>query len=268
MVGKNLTGKVAVVTGGLGMLGSRFANTLVRAGAKVAVIDLRDENPGVIKPKDFRNVSLYKTDITKSEGVKTVFDEITRTLGAPAVLINCAGIDSKPNAPPDQNGPFENYPEKMWDIVLDSHLKGAFLASREFLRKFRAAGLDNGSIINISSTYGLVAPDQSMYEYRHKRGENFFKPVAYSVAKAGMLGFTKALAGYCASFGVRVNALAPGGVYSGQDKEFVHEYEKRTMLGRMAKPDDFNAAILFLASDASSYMTGATLVIDGGWTAR
>ena len=135
--------------------------------------------------------------------------------------------------------------------MIDSHLKGAFFVSQAFLRAYRADSRPEptGSIINVSSTYGVVTPDQSIYEYRRREGVPYFKPVGYSVAKSGVLNFTRWLAEYCAPFGVRVNTLVPGGVREeGHAPEFVAEYEKRTPLGRMARPDDYNGAVLFLAS--------------------
>ncbi|MBI2670121.1 MAG: SDR family oxidoreductase [Candidatus Yanofskybacteria bacterium] len=258
----DLTGRIAIVTGGLGMLGNQFADTLTTAGATVALVDIKQQN----KSADSRKFS-HQADITKFDEVKTALSQIRKDLGVPSILINSAGLDSPPDAPINVNGPFEDYTEETWDAVIDSHLKGAFLVSREFLRHFRSAGLNKGSIINISSDLGLVAPNQKIYEYRRKKGENFYKPVAYSVAKAGMIGFTKWLAGYSAPLGIRVNALAPGGVYNQQDPEFVQAYNQRTMLDRMANIDDYNGAILFLASDASEYMTGTILSVDGGSTA-
>jgi NAD(P)-dependent dehydrogenase (short-subunit alcohol dehydrogenase family) len=155
------------------------------------------------------------------------------------VLVNNAGMGSSPVGATLENGPFEEYPEAAWDTMIDSHLKGAFFVTQAFLRAYRAASQPDsgGSIINVSSTYGLVTPDQSLYDYRRREGVPYFKPIGYSVE-------------------------------DGHAPEFVAEYEKRTPLGRMARPDDYNGAILFLASRASSYMTGATLVVDGGWTAR
>ena len=138
-----------------------------------------------------------------------------------------------------------------------------------FVRQFRAAGATGGSIINVSSTYGVVSPDQSLYEYRRAAGEPFVKPVGYSVAKSGVLNFTRWLAEYGAPLGIRANTLVPGGVReAGHADAFVSGYEQRTPLGRMATEADYNGAVLFLASRASAYMTGATLVVDGGWTAR
>jgi len=196
---------------------------------------------------------------------------VATSLGAPTILVNNAGMGSSPVGAALENGPFEDYPEAAWDTMIDSHLKGAFFVTQAFLRAYRshAAPGRNGSIVNVSSTYGLVTPDQSLYEYRRREGAEYFKPIGYSVAKSGMLNFTRWLAEYCAPIGVRVNTLVPGGVREeGHAPEFVAEYEKRTPLGRMARPDDYNGAVLFLASPASSYMTGAMLVVDGGWTAR
>jgi NAD(P)-dependent dehydrogenase (short-subunit alcohol dehydrogenase family) len=153
--------------------------------------------------------------------------------------------------------------------MLESHLKTALVTSQVFLTRFRNGRLSAGSIINVSSTYGLVSPDQSVYGDRRQGGIEYYKPIGYSVAKSGVLNFTRWLAEYAAPFGVRVNTLVPGGVEEpGHAPAFIAEYVKRTPLGRMAREDDYNGAIVFLAARASAYMTGAMLVIDGGWTAR
>ncbi len=257
----DLSKAVAVVTGGAGMLGSEYVATLRSAGAKVAAIDIRKPDT----PQ--QNVLYIECDITSAEAVKQAFDQIEAGLGTPTVLVNNAGRDIRPDAPVSENGLFEDYPEAAWDAVIDSHLKGAFLVSKEFIKRNRAAKL-GGSVINVSSTYGVVSPDQSLYEYRRKAGESFYKPVSYSVAKSGMLNFTRWLAEYAGPLNIRVNTLVPGGVENSQDETFLAEYAKRTMLGRLAGKNEYNGAVLFLASDASSYMTGSTLIVDGGWTAK
>ncbi len=256
----DLTGQVAIVTGGSGMLGSEYVKTLAGAGAKVANIDVRMPDP----PQAHLNIT---ADITARSDVARAFDEIELKLGTPTILVNNAGLDVRPDAPASENGLFEEYPEASWDAVIDSHLKGAFLVSQEFIGRNRAAK-KGGSIINVSSTYGVVTPDQSVYEYRRMRGETFFKPVAYSVAKSGMLNFTRWLAEYAAPHRIRVNTLVPGGVENNQDEEFMREYSKRTILGRMARKDEYNGAVLYLAAPASSYVTGSMIIVDGGWTAR
>jgi NAD(P)-dependent dehydrogenase (short-subunit alcohol dehydrogenase family) len=213
-------------------------------------------------------VSTHLVDTTDRNAVDAAVDRIARGFGAPTILVNNAGLGASPADAALETAAFERYPESAWDAMMQSHLKSALIASQSFIARFRADKPAAGSIINISSTYGLVSPDQSIYESRRRGGAEFYKPVGYSVAKSGMLNFTRWLAEYGAPFGVRANTLVPGGVReSDHAPEFVAEYEKRTPLGRMAADTDYDGAILFLASRASSYMTGATLVVDGGWTA-
>jgi len=223
--------------------------------------------------RDGRPVSVHRADLVQRGDVVAAMRAAVGRFGPPTILVNNAGLGSPPNASAADNGPFEQYPESSWDVMIDSHLKSAFLVSQQFLTEFKAArsanGALQGSIINISSTYGVVSPDQSVYDYRRRGGHEYYKPIAYSVAKSGMLNFTRWLAEYAAPLGVRVNTLVPGGVQEADHApEFVAEYVKRTPLGRMAHDDDYNGAVLFLASAASAYMTGAMLVVDGGWTAR
>jgi NAD(P)-dependent dehydrogenase (short-subunit alcohol dehydrogenase family) len=266
----DLSGQVAIVTGGAGRLGREYTRTLAQAGAKVAVFDL----PGATRQSagELRDgIMLHALDIVDRDAVSDATREVAARLGTPTILVNNAGMGASPVGAALENGPFEDYPEEAWDTMIDSHLKGALFVTQFFLRAYRARRGDHstGSIINVSSTYGVVTPDQSLYEYRRREGVEYYKPVGYSVAKSGVLNFTRWLAEYCAPIGVRVNTLVPGGVREeGHAPEFVAEYEKRTPLGRMARPDDYNGAVLFLASPASAYMTGATLVVDGGWTAR
>ncbi len=267
----DLTGEVALVTGGLGRLGRAYVRTLAHAGARVAALDIAGA------PDSFRalsaegcDVRTELVDLTVRAGVEAAVARVAADLGTPTILVNNAGRGSSPATAGAENGPFEDYPEVAWDTMIDSHLKSALLVSQAFVRQFRAGAQGKpGSIVNVSSTYGVVSPDQAIYEYKRGGGVQFFKPVGYSVAKSGVLNFTRWLAEYGAPLGIRANTLVPGGVREdAHAPEFVAEYEKRTPLGRMATEDDYNGAVLFLASRASAYMTGAMLVVDGGWTAR
>ena len=268
-----LDGEVAVITGGLGRLGSQYARALSSAGAAVALFDIATAPSPAIRAlvEGPAPVSTHVVDTTNRAAVDRAIAAVTARFGAPSVLVNNAGLGSSPADALLETGQFEQYPESAWDAMMTSHLKSGLVASQSFLAAFRKSRRAAGSIINISSTYGVVSPDQSLYEWQRRSGADWFKPVGYSVAKAGMLNFTRWLAEYCAheKLGVRVNTLVPGGVREpGHSDEFVKAYERRTPLGRMANDDDYNGAIVFLASRASAYMTGAMLVMDGGWTAK
>lgn len=266
-----LDGQVAIVTGGLGRLGTQYARALSSAGASVALFDVAAQRGATLEAliNEGARISTHVVDATVRDAVDAAVADVAATFGPPSILVNNAGLGSSPADAALETGRFEQYPESAWDAMLDSHLKSALVVSQSFIAQFRDARLDAGSIVNVSSTYGMVSPDQAVYDYRRQDGSEFFKPIGYSVAKSGMLNFTRWLAEYCAPFGVRVNTLVPGGVKeAAHAPAFVAEYVKRTPLGRMANDDDYNGAIVFLASRASAYMTGAMLVIDGGWTAR
>ena len=266
-----LDGHVAVVTGGLGRLGSQYARALTAAGASVALFDQTDQRSALLTRliDNGARISTHLVDATVRAAVDAAMADVVSRFGAPSILVNNAGLGSSPADAALETGRFERYPESAWDAMMESHLKTAFVVSQSFIAQFREAALTSGSVINVSSTYGVVSPDQSVYAYRRHDGSEFYKPIGYSVAKSGVLNFTRWLAEYCAPFGLRVNTLVPGGVKeAAHAPEFIAEYVKRTPLGRMAQDDDYNGAIVFLASRASAYMTGATLVVDGGWTAR
>ena len=253
----DIKGKVAVITGGLGKLGTEYAKTLVNHGAKVVIIDvvsIKDDHelfPYVQKDM----VLALRADITKIKDLESALSVIEKKWDTPNILINNAAIDFPPSGGGDT---FETYPLEKLQKVLDVNLTGTIICCQIFGGAMAKA--KNGSIINIYSTYGIVSPDQRIYT-------NFIKPVSYSVTKSGILNLTRYLATYWATSNVRVNTLSPGGVFNNQPKDFVERYNDRTPLGRMANADEYNGAILFLSSDASRYMTGANLVIDGGWTA-
>lgn len=257
----NLQDQIVVVTGGLGQLGRQYTRALVEHGAKVAVFDIREA-----QPMETDSVAYFQVNVANRESLENALAALVRHWGVPHVLINNAAIDSPPNAPSEENGPFETYPEQSWDRVIDVNLKGVFLCCQVIGSAMAEAG--RGSIINIASIYGLVSPNQDIYKYRFERdGKPFFKPVAYSVSKSGLLNFTRYLATYWARKGVRVNSLTLAGVFNNQDTAFLEQYHARMPMGRMANEDEYNGAIVFLASKASSYMTGSNMIIDGGWTA-
>jgi 2-deoxy-D-gluconate 3-dehydrogenase len=210
----------------------------------------------------------YGVDITDRDGVRGLVDSVVKDLGRLDVLVNSAALDPKFDASAAEKGiapgSFEDYPLEQWNSALNVNLTGMFLVTQACVRPMLEQG-KKGSIINICSTYGLNGPDQRIYIKDGKRVA--FKPVYYTVTKAGVMGFTKYLAAYYAGTEIRVNALTPGGVFNSHEEYFVQNYSAKTILGRMARKDEMNGALLFLASDASSYMTGNNVVVDGGWTA-
>ncbi len=271
----SLTGRVAIVTGGPGLLGQEFCRTLAQAGATVVIADLNANGVNTLTTaliKDGYHAMGVATDITQPESVRTLVDETLAMYGRLDILVNSAALDPKfdPQAVAELakrgaiSGAFEDYPLEAWKAALDVNLTGMFLCCQAAVKPMLAQG-KKGSIINICSTYGLAGPDQRIYQREGK--QTAFKPVYYSVTKAGVLGLTRYLAAYYAGTQIRVNALTPGGVYNNHDEVFLKAYSSRTIMGRMAQKDEMNGALLFLASEASSYMTGSNLVVDGGWTA-
>lgn len=261
----DLTGKVAVVTGALGLIGVHHCDTLLEAGATVIATDLKMIKRRTLSQKLAHNYYFMQSDITDFKSINKLADNIIKKFGRIDILINNAAINDKFEDPVSalELSKFENYPLELWQKSLDVNLTGTFICSQIFGRQM--AENKSGTIINIASTYGIVAPNQSLY--RTPEGEQkFFKSPAYSVTKGAIIAFTKFLAAYWGEKGIRVNSLSPGGVFDNQDEFFVRNYSERTPLKRMALPIDYKGAILFLASDASSYMTGANLVIDGGFT--
>ena len=267
----SLKDQVAVVTGGVGLLGTEFCKTLAEAGAAIAVVDLNGDAANKVADgliKDGYKAKGIATDITNPDSVNAMVAMVLSTFGRLDILVNSAALDPKfdPDAASKGIAPgaFEDYPLEQWNAALNVNLTGIFLVTQACVKPMIAQG-KKGSIINICSTYGLNGPDQRIYIKDGKRVA--FKPVYYTTTKAGVMGFTKYLAAYYAETEIRVNALTPGGVFNNHEEYFVKNYSAKTILGRMAKKDEMNGALLFLASDASSYMTGNNLIVDGGWTA-
>lgn len=261
----SLENKIAIVTGALGLLGKQHCNALAEAGASVVVCDL-DEQKCESFAKSLSAKALgVKVDITDPKSIRKLRSRVLKEFKQIDILVNNAAIDDKFESPQaaKEFTRFENYPLELWTRSLEVNLTGTFLCSQ--IIGTEMAARNYGSIINIASTYGIVAPDQSLYV--NNEGEQvFYKTAAYPVTKGGVIAFTKFLAAYWGEAGVRVNALSPGGVENLQSSFFIENYSKKTPLKRMAKSTDYKGALIFLASDASSYMTGANLVVDGGFT--
>ena len=268
----DLSGRVAVVTGGAGFLGVKHAEAIAEMGGIPVILDLDGERAEA-QAREIRAASGVRAlglaaDVARPEAVSAALDRILADFGRLDILINNAANNPKLE---DTDGPsahwsrLESFPLDVWDQDLAVGLTGAFLCSQ--VMGSEMARLGNGVILNIASDLAVIAPDQRIYRQPGLPDERqMVKPVTYSVVKSGLIGLTRYLATYWADRGVRVNAISPGGIYNGQPDDFVQRLTNLIPMGRMAREDEYKAAIAFLCSDASSYMTGANLIIDGGRT--
>lgn len=263
-----LTSKTVVITGGCGLLGQKHAETVVQTGGTPILLDI---NPAVveyakkIKQKYKSEVIGYECDITDKKRIMSVMKDILKQLKKVDVLINNAANNPKVENDSLSAGRFENFSLDKWQQDFAVGLTGAIICCQVF-GKFMAVK-KKGVILNIASDLGVIAPDQRIYRKKGMIDKlQPVKPFTYSVIKHGIIGLTKYLATYWADQGIRVNTLSPGGVYNNQPQEFVNKLNQLIPIGRMAHQDEYCAAVLFLISDASSYMTGANLIIDGGRT--
>ncbi len=261
----SLTGKTVVLTGAAGRLGSRFAHILCESGANVILVDNDAKKNIKLKSKLFKKYNItcdtFDIDITNESSVGEMVKKIIKKFKKIDVLINNAHF--VPRDHPKRDFPFEEYPLDLWNETININLRGLFLCSREIGRTMIKQ--NHGVIVNISSIYGIVGADQRIYGKSRLNS-----PAFYATTKGGMVNLTKYLAAYWHGKNIRVNTLTLGGVFDEQlhqDKKFVTNYSKKTILGRMARKEDYDGALLFLVSDASSYVTGFNLVVDGGWTA-
>jgi NAD(P)-dependent dehydrogenase (short-subunit alcohol dehydrogenase family) len=267
----DLKGRVGIITGGTGKMGQQFTRTLAKAGATIIIADLIHEK--CVSIADMLSKEIGATvygigcDVSREEDIKNLFLKAYKEYKRLDFLIN--NVMAKPDG---YYSSFEEYTKVTWDKVMEINLSGAFLCCREAV-KIMKQQQGGGSIVITSSTYGISGPDQRIYKDcspgKNIYGGNFKlnAPASYSASKAGLIGLARYMATYLGSEGIRVNALIPGGVFDGQEESFHAAYTDRVPLGRMAVWSDFSGAILFLVSDASRYMTGANLIVDGGWTA-
>ena len=269
----DMTGRVVVITGGAGMLGRAHAEAVAEAGAIPVIADLDEaagtKTAGEIGERFGRDSSAVRTDVTSEDSVSSLLEAVLDRYGRVDVLINNAAVNPQvenDEETGEQWTRLEKFPIEVWQRDIAVGLTGALLCSRVIGSEMASKGA--GVILNIASDLALIAPDQRIYS---KPGlppdRQPVKPVSYSVVKGGLVALTRYLATYWAEKHVRVNALLPGGVYADQPEDFVERLSSLIPMGRMADRDEYQAAVLFLCSDASSYMTGANLVIDGGRTA-
>ena len=256
----DLSKKTVVLAGGGGLLGTRIAKALAAHGARVAVVDRDRSKAGRACAEGGDRCRPYAADVTSAASLRRLRDRVRKELGRPDVLVNAVAFKSR-----NFFAPFERFPLSDWNQVMTANATGTMLACQAFGPDMARRG--SGSIVNFLSIYGIVAPDPRIYEGSRYLGRPISTPAVYSASKAAVWGLTKYLAAYWGPRGVRVNAVTPGGVFSGQNETFVRKYSARVPLGRMAGKDEVCGAVVYLASDASSYVTGQNLVVDGGLTA-
>lgn len=264
----DLKDKVIIITGGAGLIGKEYTKALSEVGAHAVVADINGEAAQKVASNvDGAKALGIEIDVTHPESIGNMIQRVMSEFGRIDGLVNNAALDpkfDKEDAGKHTNS-FEEFPLEMWRQALDVNLTGMFLCAQAVAPIMLEQG--NGAIVNISSTYGIVSPDQRLYEKDDPQAPKTYKPITYSVTKGAVFNFTRYLATYWAEKGIRVNTLSLGGVYNNHDEEFVKKYSQRTPMTRMAKKEEYCGALIFLLSDASSYMTGSNLVVDGGWTA-
>jgi len=264
----NLSGKTAIVTGGAGLLGKNFCHALADCGANVVIADINEQSANLLAKeleieKDIKSIGIY-CDVASPESVKGLIDIVIDSYGSIEILNNNASITATTSSDPTAFfASFEEYSLDVWREVMAVNLDGMFLVAQAVGKQMLKQG-KGGSIIQTASIYGSMAPDQRIYEGSDYLGRPINTPVSYSTSKTAVVGLTKYLATYWADKNIRVNTLSPGGIENGQNNEFIKKYSARIPMSRMAEQDEMVGALIFLASDASSYVTGQNIIVDGG----
>lgn len=264
----NIQNKVIIITGGLGLLGRSLAEKLAKDKGIIIILDVKTKEH-LEKIKDYKlikkNLYYFKCDVSEKLQVQQVEKKITKKFNKIDILINAAALnDAIENKPNPKLSMFENYSLNHWNKSIKVNLTSMFICSQIF--GIKMCQKKNGSIINIASTYGIVAPDQTIYT-DNKSKQTFYKNPSYPTTKGAVISFTKYLASYWGKNGIRVNSISPGGIENNQNKNFIKKYSSKTLLKRMAKPEDMYGVVKLLCSQDSSYITGSNVVVDGGWTA-
>ncbi len=266
----SLQGKIALITGAAGLLGQQHAHALLESGATVILTDiniksLEEAKINISNIHKDSSIHVFEMDVSSLNSIRDVLEKTKEEIGHVDILINNAAIDPKVGAGKgvQESSRFENFPIDSWTLQVNVGLTGSMLCSQVFGAEMAKRG--SGVILNISSDLSVIAPDQRIYRQEHlKNDQQPVKPVTYSVIKHGLIGLTKYLASYWAEQGVRVNAISPGGIYNGQNEAFVEKLTNLIPMKRMANKDEYRSTVQYLCSDASSYMTGQNIVIDGG----
>ena len=247
----NLKNKTIIITGGSGFLGNQIVEAFLKEKAKVFIVDLK-------KPKN-KLAKYFKADVSNEKELRNILNFFKKKKIKIDVLINNAAIDYIPKKSKNKSLELENFPNDLWEKDLSVSLTGTYLCTKIFGTYM--SKVNKGNILNISSDLGIIAPDQRVY-----KNTGFVKPITYSVVKHGIIGLTKYTASYWGKNNIRCNAIAPGGIFNNQEKTFVKKINQLIPLGRMAKKNEYNALVLFLCSDLSSYLTGSVVIADGGRT--
>ena len=268
----NLKNKIIIIAGGSGFLGSEFSSTLSDVGAIPIILDKNNASLELLKKKFIKKKQrgfFFLVDLNNETKVNVVINSIIKKYRKIDCLINAAGLTGEDMLKTDSNffEKFENYDFKLWQKSLNENLSSTFILTKSVAKHMLKR--KKGSIINIASDVGIISPDHRIYEANKKinyEGVNFNTPLSYSVAKSGIISMTRYLATYWAKKGIRVNCVSPAGVYKKHNKKFVEQLSEKIPMGRMAKPEELTGAIIYLCSDASSFVTGHNLVVDGGRT--